>query len=98
ITAYKAAFTTLRDGMPQGELSANIGSAYRALGAQGFAMVIFGKYTAFPHGSIVPQTLRQGDMVLVDDGCTVEGYQSDITRTTVLGKATDRQRKIWDLE
>jgi Xaa-Pro aminopeptidase len=98
IAAYKAAFSTLHDGMPQQELSANISAAYRALGAQGFAMVIFGKYTAFPHGSIQPQTLHDGDMVLVDDGCAIEGYQSDITRTTVLGKPTDRQRKIWDLE
>ena len=61
-------------------------------------MVIFGKYTAFPHGSIQPQHLREGDMVLIDDGCTVDGYQSDITRTTVFGKPTARQREIWDLE
>jgi Xaa-Pro dipeptidase len=61
-------------------------------------MVIFGKYTAYPHGSSQPQRLREGDMVLVDDGCTVEGYQSDITRTTVFGKPTPRQRQIWDLE
>ena len=61
-------------------------------------MAIFGKYTAFPHGSIQPQQLREGDMVLIDDGCTVEGYQSDITRTTVFGKPTERQREIWDLE
>jgi Xaa-Pro dipeptidase len=98
IAAYKAAFSTLREGMPQQELSANIAAAYRALGAPGFAMIIFGKYTAFPHGSIQPQTLRQGDMVLVDDGCTVEGYQSDITRTRVLGKPTNRQRQVWNLE
>jgi Xaa-Pro dipeptidase len=98
LAAYQAAFPTLHDGMPQRELSANIAAAYAALGAQGEAMVIFGKYTAFPHGSVQPQTLHEGDMVLVDDGCTVEGYQSDITRTTVLGKPTDRQRRVWDLE
>ena len=67
--------------------------AYQALGAQGNAMIIFGKYTAFPHGSVVPQTLHEGDMVLVDDGCSVEGYQSDITRTTVFGKPTARQSR-----
>src|SRR5579871_484327 len=98
IAAYQAAFSTMHDGMPQGELSANISAAYAALGAQGNAMVIFGKYTALPHGSIQPQTLHEGDMVLVDDGCSVEGYQSDITRTTVLGKPTARQREIWNLE
>jgi Xaa-Pro dipeptidase len=98
IACYKAVFATLREGMTQRELSANIAAGYRALGVQGNAMAIFGKYTAFPHGSIEPQQLRDGDMVLVDDGCTVEGYQSDITRTTVFGKPTKRQREIWDLE
>jgi Xaa-Pro dipeptidase len=98
IAAYKAAFATMHEGMPQRELSANIAAAYRALGAPGNAMVIFGKFTAFPHGSIQPQTLHAGDVVLVDDGCTVEGYQSDVTRTTVFGKPTDRQRQVWNLE
>jgi len=98
IAAYKAALATLHDGMTNRELSANIGAAYRALGVQGAAMAIFGSYTAFPHGSIQPQKLREGDMVLIDDGCSVEGYQSDITRTTVFGKPTARQREIWNLE
>ena len=96
IAAYRAAFATLHEGMTQAELRANISAAYAALGAQGNAMIIFGKYTAFPHGSIQPQTLHEGDMVLVDDGCSVEGYQSDITRTTVFGKPTARQRDIWN--
>jgi len=98
LEAYRAALSTLHEGMGQGELSTNIAAAYRVLGAQGEAMIIFGKYTAFPHGSIQPQTLHEGDMVLVDDGCSVEGYQSDITRTTVFGKPTARQREIWNLE
>jgi len=98
IAAYRAAFATMHEGMPQRELSANIAAAYRALGAPGDAMVIFGKFTAFPHGSIQPQTLHAGDVVLVDDGCTLEGYQSDITRTTVFGKPTGRQRQVWNLE
>ena len=75
IAAYKAALATLREGMTQRDLSANIAAAYRALGSAGDAMVIFGKYTAFPHGSIQPQQLREGDVVLIDDGCTVDGYQ-----------------------
>ena len=98
IEAYKAALATLREGMSQGDLSANISAAFRALGTGGGAMAIFGKYTAFPHGSIQPQQLREGDMVLIDDGCRVEGYQSDITRTTVFGQPTKRQREVWDLE
>jgi Xaa-Pro dipeptidase len=98
IAAYKAAFATLHEGMGQRELSANIAAAYRALDAPGNAMVIFGKYTAFPHGSTEPQILHEGDMVLVDDGCVVEGYQSDVTRTTVFGKPAARQRRVWDIE
>src|SRR5262249_13395769 len=76
----------------------NISAGYRALGVQGAAMANFGKYSAFPHGSIQPQPLREGDIVLIDDGCSVDGYQSDITRTTVFGKATARQQEIWELE
>jgi Xaa-Pro dipeptidase len=98
IAAYKAALASLREGMTQRELSANIGAAYQALGVQGEAMASFGQYTAFPHGSIEPQKLREGDFVLIDDGCRVEGYQSDITRTVIFGKSTDRQRQIWALE
>ncbi len=98
IAAYKAALATLHEGMTQRELGANIAAAYRALGAPGFAMVSFGKYTAFPHGSIEPQKLKEGDFVLIDDGCTVEGYQSDVTRTVIFGKPTARQRDVWSLE
>jgi len=98
IACYKAVLSALREGMTNAELSANIDAGYRALGYRGDALVIFGKYAAFPHGSIQPQQLREGDVVLVDDGCTVEGYQSDITRTTVFGKPTARQREIWNLE
>ena len=98
IAAYRAALATLREGMTQVELRANINAAYRALGFAGYAMVSFGKNTAFPHGSILPQKLRQGDVVQIDDGANVEGYQADITRTTVFGKATVRQREIWNVE
>ena len=58
----------------------------------------FGTYTAFPHGSITPQKLREGDVVQIDDGCVVDGYQSDITRTVVFGKPTKRQTDVWNLE
>jgi Xaa-Pro dipeptidase len=98
IAAYRAGLATLREGMTQGDLSANIGAAYRALGYNGYASASFGMYSAYPHGSITPQKLREGDIVQIDDGCTVDGYQSDITRTVVFGKPTARQRQIWDLE
>jgi Xaa-Pro dipeptidase len=98
LAAYRAVFAQMREGMTQTTFANYVAAAYRALGVEGGALVIFGKYTAYPHGSSEPQKLREGDMVLVDDGCSVEGYQSDITRTTVFGKPTSRQRQIWDLE
>jgi len=98
IAAYKAGLATLHEGMTQNELSANIGAAYRALGYSGFAAASFGEYSAFPHGSITPQRLKDGDIVQIDDGCTVEGYQSDITRTVVFGRISKRQRDVWNLE
>jgi Xaa-Pro dipeptidase len=98
LACYKAAYQTLREGMTQFDLRGIIDAGYRALGAPGEAMVSFGKYTAFPHGSIQPQKLKEGDFVLIDDGCAIDGYQSDITRTVVFGKPTARQREIWNLE
>jgi len=99
IAAYKAGLSTLGEGMTQGDLRNNILAAYRALGATGAVVAVsFGEYTAFPHGSIAPQKLREGDVVQIDDGCNVDGYQSDITRTTVFGKPTRRQIDVWNLE
>jgi Xaa-Pro aminopeptidase len=98
IVAYRATLGSMREGMTQDEFAGNCAAAFRALGVQGGIFCSFGKYTAFPHGSSTPQKLREGDVVLMDGGCSVEGYQSDITRTIVFGKPTQRQRDIWNLE
>jgi Xaa-Pro dipeptidase len=98
IVAYKATRDSMTEGMTQGEFAGNCAAAFRALGTSGGIFVSFGKYTAFPHGSSTPQRLKEGDVVLMDGGCSIDGYQSDITRTFVFGKPTDRQRQIWDLE
>jgi Xaa-Pro dipeptidase len=98
IEAYRAALTTLRDGMAQGELSGQISSAFRALGFTGSASVQFGKWTALPHGSATPQRLKEGDVVMIDGGTNCEGYQSDITRTTVFGTPSQRQIDVWRKE
>ena len=98
IEAYRAAFKTMRAGMTQGELSSNISAAFRALGFTGSASVQVGKWSALPHGSITPQQLREGDVVMVDGGTSCEGYASDITRTTVFGKASQRQIDVWTKE
>jgi Xaa-Pro aminopeptidase len=100
VEAFRTAFKTMKEGMSQDELAANVGSAFTAVGAAGGggALVLFGQSSSFPHGSIKPQTLRDGDVVLVDGGCAVEGYQSDVTRTTVFGMASQRQRDVWEIE
>ncbi|HJP90643.1 MAG TPA: Xaa-Pro peptidase family protein [Pyrinomonadaceae bacterium] len=98
LVAYKATHDSMTEGMTQGQFAGNCAAAFSALGSPGGIFVSFGKYTAFPHGSSTPQRLREGDVVLMDGGCSVDGYQSDITRTFVFGKPTDRQRQIWDLE
>jgi len=97
LKAYEAVYRALTPGMTQDQVSALIDAAYARLGFPGFASVQVGAYTALPHGSIQPQTIREGTIIMIDDGCTVEGYQSDITRTFVLGKATDKMKKVFDI-
>src|SRR5262245_3937579 len=98
IAAYKAGLQTLREGMPQDELNNNINIAYRRLGYNGAISAQFGKWTALPHGSSTPQKLREGDIVMIDDGISVEGYASDVTRSVVFGKPTQRQKDVWETE
>jgi Xaa-Pro dipeptidase len=95
LKVYEAVYRSLRPGMTQNEVSSLIGAAYRRVGFPGEASVQVGEYTALPHGSIAPQTIQEGTIIMVDDGCSVEGYQSDITRTFVLGKGTDKMHKVF---
>src|SRR6185295_13241092 len=97
LKCYEAVFRALKPGMTQDDVSGLINAGYARLGFPGFASIQVGEFTALPHGSITPQTIREGTIIMVDDGCTVEGYQSDITRTFVLGKATDKMKKVFDI-
>ena len=97
LKAYEAVYHALSDGMTQNQVGGLISAAYGRLGFPGGASVQVGEYTALPHGSIQPQTIREGTIIMIDDGCTVEGYQSDLTRTFVLGKATDKMKKVFDI-
>ncbi len=97
LKCYEAVFQALQPGMTQNQASRMIDAAYAQLGFPGFASVQVGEYTALPHGSIQPQTIREGTIIMIDDGCAVEGYQSDITRTFVLGKATDKMKRVFDI-
>lgn len=96
--AVRAAFGRLSEGMTPRQLSELIQAAHAQQGVRGgFALVGFGSASAFPHGSAVTQQLRRGDVVLVDTGGSAEGYQSDLTRTVIFGRASDRQRRVWEI-
>jgi Xaa-Pro dipeptidase len=101
LAAYEAVYRALRPGMTQRNASDLIDAAYRQLGFPGDASVMVDEATAFPHGLAAPQVIREGSLVMIDDGCTVEGYQSDITRTFVLGKtsgqAGDKMKRVFDI-
>lgn len=99
LEAIKYGVSQLKEGMTQDDLSAIINKAQGELGGSpDFALCLFGTSSAFPHGSSQPQQLKQGDIVLMDCGCLVEGYNSDITRTIVFGEPSKRQQEIWLLE
>ena len=98
LKAYEAAWKGLKEGMTQNEFQGLIGAAHARLGYPGGASVQVGEYSALPHGSIQPQVIKEGTIIMIDGGCAVEGYQSDISRTFVLGKPTDKMKKVFDLE
>jgi Xaa-Pro dipeptidase len=95
--AYREGFKTLREGMTTRDLAGAIAMATQKLGSQGGGGPQFGPNTAFPHGSQVQRNLQAGDAVLVDGGCGIEGYRSDVTRTVVFGKPSDKQKRVWDI-
>jgi Xaa-Pro dipeptidase len=97
LEAYRAAWQSVREGMTNREFAALIEAGFERQGYPGNVSVQVGEFSALPHGSPRPQPIREGTIVMMDDGCTVEGYVSDITRTVVLGKPTDRMRKVWDI-
>ena len=98
LKAYEAAYLALKDGMTQDEFAALVSLAHQRLGFNGGAGVQVGKYSALPHGSATPQVIREGTILLIDGGCSVEGYASDISRTFVLGRATARMKQVFEIE
>jgi Xaa-Pro dipeptidase len=100
LEVQRRAALILQPGITATEVRRFIDEAHRALGSSGssFCIVQFGRSTAFPHGLPGESILAEGDVVLIDTGCTLEGYHSDITRTYVFGAANDEQRRIWSLE
>ncbi|MEZ5287763.1 MAG: Xaa-Pro peptidase family protein [Vicinamibacterales bacterium] len=97
LKVYKAVYESLKEGMTQADVRGLIQAGYARVGFPGFASLNVGEYTASPHGSRTPQTIREGTILMVDDGCRVEGYTSDITRTFVLGTPTDKMKRVFDI-
>ena len=101
LAVQKSAARILRPGITTDEVTEFIHRAHQAVGAPAgsyFCIVLFGEDTAYPHGVKDPKPLDENDMVLIDTGCELEGYHSDITRSYVYGEPTDRQREVWNDE
>jgi Xaa-Pro dipeptidase len=93
---YKATFASLREGMTQHEVADLVVRGYAQMDLRGEASVFFGLSSALPHGSREEQILREGVGVMIDDGTTVEGYQSDVTRMGVLGKPPEKLQHAFE--
>ena len=101
LEVHKAAASILRPGITTGEVVKFIDDAHRKVGASAgsyFCIVLFGVATSFPHGVKDPQTLNEGDWVLIDTGCLLDGYNSDITRSYCFGEPNEELRKAWEHE
>lgn len=100
LAVHRATASMLHEGIAAAEVEAFIDDAHRRVGAAGsyFCIVLFGADSAFPHGVKHPKPLQRDDMVLIDTGCLVHGYMSDITRSYVFGSPSARQREIWNVE
>ena len=97
LAVYEAVYKGLHEGMTGADVRALVQAGYQRVGFEGEASVNIGELTALPHGSRTPQTIREGTIIMLDDGCRVEGFTSDITRTFVLGKSTDKMKQIFDI-
>jgi len=95
LDAYRSALKTLRVGMTQAELARNVSAEFTKMGYQGGALVLFGESSAYPHGLPHPRSLQENQVVLIDGGTSVHGYQSDMTRTTVFGKPDPEAEKVF---
>ena len=98
LAAYRAAYESTKPGMTQRDFARFVDQAHEQQGFEGGAGVQVGEYSALPHGSVKPQVIKEGEILLVDGGCKVEGYSSDISRTFVLGKPTDKMKQIFEIE
>ncbi len=98
LKAYEAAYLSMEEGMTQRDFGGLVSQAHERQGTSGYASVQTGEFSALPHGSATPQIIREGTILLIDGGCSVEGYRSDISRTFVLGQATQKMKDVFEIE
>ena len=94
---YRPVFAALREGMSQDDIAHLVETGFSKMGLRGGALVLLGASAALPHGTKQPQRLKEGDVVLIDGGCGVDGYASDVTRTGILGKPSEKIAKAYEL-
>ena len=96
LSVYKAAYESCGPGKTNRDFTALVDAAYTRCGVRGEASCQVAAFSAQPHGSPTPQVIRENQLVLIDDGCYVQGYQSDMSRSFVYGTPTDRQKRVFD--
>src|SRR5258706_28383 len=94
---FRATFASLKEGMSQDDIAHLVEAGFAKMNLHGGALVLLGASAALPHGTLQPQKLREGDVVLIDGGCGVEGYASDVTRTSVYGKPAEKISRAFEL-
>ncbi len=94
---FREVFASLREGMSQDDIGNLINTGFAKMELRGEALVLLGASAAQPHGSRIPKKLKEGDVVLIDGGCTVQGYQSDVTRTGVFGKPFAQVQQVYEI-
>ena len=97
LSVYKAVYESCSPGMTNRQFTSLVDAAYARCGVRGEASCQVAAFSAQPHGSPTPQIIRENQIILIDDGCYVQGYQSDISRSLVYGKPTDRQKRVFDI-
>lgn len=96
LAAYQYVYSQLKVGMTQGQVKALMKSIQAKLGGSGaWCLALFNEASAYPHGTKQEQTIGEGSIVLMDSGCSFQGYQSDISRTFVIGEANKKQKQVW---
>jgi Xaa-Pro dipeptidase len=93
---FRAVFSSLKEGMSQEDIGRLVEAGFEKMQLHGGALVLLGASAALPHGTLQPRKLRDGDVVLIDGGCSVEGYESDVTRTGVLGRPSEKVARAFE--